>query len=293
MRVVEYTDLPLASGVLTGLDGFAELAGGLGGDPAIGGFRIMRPSPRQRPRFSVRALRRATSARLRASSSLSVLFLGGLALAVLAGSASCPCDPLHAASPLSAGGDARALSRFAYTRASEMGFARAPTAHRKATPLTKLATLVDPYQSTYTKAPSPISTGAIPTASTSRKPLVGLAHLGALPTKIDTITAAQPEPIRIAAVDSAEIAPAPILPVIEVASPEAPKVTDTEATGRTHAAHRHSVSKRRRRHHAHRARKARSSDPAVIAAHKHARAPRWAQQMFENPWQSKAFSYIR
>jgi len=292
MRVVEYMGLPQASGVLTGLDGFAELAGGLSADPAIGGFRIKRARASQRTRIKARALRRTASTRLRASGSLSILFMGGLALAVLAGPASCPCDPLHAASPLSAGNDARALSRFAYTRASEIGLARAPTAHRKATALTKLATLVDPYQSTYTKAPSPISTGAIPAAGSSRKPLVGLAHLGALPSKIDTIAAAQPEPIRLAAADPAEIAPAPILPVIDVATPEAPKATGTGAAGRTRTAHKHTVSKRRR-HHAQRARKARSSDPAVIAAKKYARAPRWAKQMFDNPWQSSAFSYIR
>jgi hypothetical protein len=289
MRVA-YTTVWDASGALSALDGFAELAGG-SGDPGLGGFRIMRARPSQLARFKTRALRRTANMRLRASGSLSVLFIGGLALAVLAGPASCPCDPLHAALPLSvAGSDARTLSRFAYTRASEIEPARAAGERQRVAPLTKLAALVDPYESTYASAPSPISTAAIPEASTSRKPLAGLAHLGALPTTIETIAPAQPEPIRLAAVTPATDVPVPLLPVIDVVTPDAPEAPTVAAE--KHAAHKHIVSKRRRTQ-ARRARKGRSSDPAVVAAQKYAHPPRWAQQMFDNPWQSKAFSYIR
>lgn len=284
MRIDAYMSVSDASGALSALDGFAELAGGFDGEPAIGGFRILRPRPSQRARIKARALRRMASAHLRASGSLSVLFLGGLALAVLAGPVSCPCDSLHAASPLLAGGDARAMSRLAYTRASEIR----PTASRKIAPLTKLATLVDPYEATLAAA-SPITTASITPVSTRRQPLAGLAHLGALPSKIDTIAAAQPEPIRLAAATPATDVPVPLVPVIEVPTPEAPEAAPPAAE--THVTHARTVS--RRRHHAQRARMARSSDPAVIAAQKQARAPRWAKQMFDNPWQSSAFSYIR
>jgi hypothetical protein len=292
MRLVDYVDLPQASGILTGLDGFAELAGGLDADLAIGGFRIMRPRASQRARIKARLLRRTADMHLRANSSLSILFMGGLALAGLAGPASCPCDPLHAAPPLSAGGDGRALSLFAYTRASDIGLARAPAAQRWEGPLIELATLLNPEPSAQAQLPSPIETGAIPTASTSRAPLRGLARLGALPSKIDNLAAITPEPIRLAAVAPAADVPVPLLPVINVSTPD--QLATASEADEAHTTHQRTVSKRRRsRSRARRARRARSSDPAVIAAQKHARAPRWAQQMFDNPWQSKAFSYIR
>ena len=289
MRLVEYMDLPQASGALTGLDGFAELAGGLGPDPAIGGFRVMRPRVSQRTRIKARILRRTAGMRLRASGSLSVLFTGGLALAVLAGPASRPCDPLHTAPPLAAGSDARALSELADTHASQIELARTPAAQGREDPLTELAAL-DPNPAARAEAPSPIETAAIPAVRTSRARLVGLARLGALPSKIDTLAAAKPEPIHLAAAAPAADVPAPLLPVIEVSTPD--QLATATAADETHTRHKRTISKRRRTR-TQRARGARSSDPAVIAAQKYARAPRWAQQMFDNPWQSKAFSYIR
>ncbi len=291
MRVVEYWTLPQPSGVLTGLDGFAELAGALSMDPAIGGFRIVRPRHSHHGRIRARALRRRASARLQASGSLSVLFICGLALSVLAGPSSCPCEPGHSdAMPLAAVGDAQTLSRFAYSRASEIGLARPAPAGSEVTPLTKLASLVDAYAPAYAAAASPISTAAITPATQTREIFVRPAHLGALPTKIEKLAAAQPEPIRLAAVTPATDVPVPLLPVIEIIAPddmpEATTTADEADASRTRA-----ISKRR--HHARRARKARSSDPAVNAAQKYARAPRWAKQMFDNPWQSSAFSYIR
>ncbi len=175
MRVVELSGLTEAStaGVLTRMDDFALFSGGLSAAPTIGGFRIVRPLLTQQTRMRSRVLRRLVSARLHATGSLPVLFIGAVALAILAGPASCPCGPQAAeAASLAAGNDAKLLSRFAYARASAIGL---PAAKRQEASLSKLAALVDPSDPV---GASPISTSAITPARNARQSSTRPAHLG-------------------------------------------------------------------------------------------------------------------
>jgi hypothetical protein len=146
---------------------------------------------------------------------------------------------------------------------------------------------------------SPISTSALPPPAEEpvREALARSARLGVLPTRIEALTDAKPKPIRLAAASPADDLLIPTLPMVEIETPDAAGATAVEpepqAASDTQTAREPVVSKRRNRS-ALRARKARSNaDPASVAAKRYARAPRWAQQMFETPWQSKAFSYIQ
>jgi len=286
MRVVEYMALPRAFGVLTGMDDFAALAGGSSADPAIGGFRIVRPRSALPPRVRARAIRRLARARQHATTSLSLLFIAGLALAILAGPSSCLCGPQRAdAASLEMKGNAALLSRFAYTRASAI--ASAPAA-RKGGRLPKLAALLEPHEPADAIGTSPISTAAITPLSDARASATRPARLGVLPTKIETLADAAPKPIRLATAAPVEDSLVPVLPMVEIATPEAPDAVpvETETTSATHQEthHRRAFAHR----HAHNSRTASSySSPKIV------RAPRWAKQMFETPWQSSAFSYIR
>jgi len=306
MRVVVNRALTQASGILTGMDGFAPLGGTLAAGPTIGGFRIVRSKPTQNARMRVRRLRRMTGTRLHASGSLSALLVGALTLAVLAGPASCPCDPKTGGGALlAATSDAKTLSRFAYTRASQIDL---PS--ETATPLDldaaatdadgalpKLAALVEPYEPAYAGGVSPISTAAITPADDARNSFTGRVSLGAFLPERETLTDAAPKLIRLAAAGPADDLIIPTLPMVEIATPDTSEATATEAEpeaeSHAHTAHKRALSKRRSRS-AQRARKARTRvDPAIAAAQKYRRAPRWAKQMFDNPWQSSAFSYIQ
>jgi hypothetical protein len=284
--VVEYMALPRAFAVLSGMDDFAALAGGPAADPAIGGFRIVRPRSGLPPRVRARAMRRLARARQHVTGSLSLLFILGLALAILAGPSSCLCGLQQAdAASLEMKGDATLLSRFAYTRASAIG---SPSATHKGGTLPKLAALVEPHEPAGTIGTSPISTAAITPLSEARASTTRPAPLGVLPTKIETLADAAPKPIRLAAAAPAEDSLIPMLPMVEIATPEAPETVtvETETKPATHreAHHRRAFAHR----HAHNSRRASSySSPKIV------RAPRWAKQMFETPWQSSAFSYIR
>ncbi len=86
----------------------------------------------------------------------------------------------------------------------------------------------------------------------------------------------------------------PTLPIAEIATPEEPEALPAKteakpAISETHHSEAHAVAK----HHPRSVLHARRARNRVDPAKKYGRAPRWAQQMFENPWQSKAFSYIR
>ncbi len=287
MRVVELWARTKASpaGVLTRLDDFAALHGAPTADPAIGGFRIVRPRPAQRSRFGARGFRWIGETRLHTSGSLSVLLIGGLALAVLAGPASCPCDPAHgAAASVAAASDAQLLSRFAYTRASAIDL---PSETQGDRALPQLAALEVPVGT------SPISTSAItPARETFARP----DHPGVLPTKIEALTDQAPKLIQLAAADPTDEMLVPTLPMVEVATPETPEAIPGErqtepAVTEIEQRAEHVVS--RRHHHALHARRANAKGPSASDIAKYKRVPRWAQQMFDTPWQSKAFSYIR
>ena len=88
-----------AESFLRVLDQFAALHTYAGSTPTAGGYRVLggtqrTPHKASKPSRTRRvAVRPATAgARMRLTGSLSVLFIGGLGLAVLAGPANCPCS---------------------------------------------------------------------------------------------------------------------------------------------------------------------------------------------------------
>ncbi len=139
---------------------------------------------------------------------------------------------------------------------------------------------------------SSISTSAIDPAATGpqREAYAAPAHIGALPAMIEPVSDAGPKPLRLAALSLTDSDIAPTLPAIEVATPPLPEVLAIEAkpdnAAGTHRAHKHTSL----RHHARRAAAHKASSYAA-GIEKLRRAPRWAQQMYVSPWQSKAFSY--
>ncbi len=309
MRVVEYRVLAAAGspvGGLTPMDGFAALDRPLSADAAIGGFRIIRPRPVEVAAATVGDTRRSTSARLHASGTLSVLFIGGLALAVLAGPASCPCNSARTdAASVAVASHARGLSRFAYTRAAAIDIASdapapvelwdapvgtAGAADGENRTLPQLAAVIEPDAGT-----SPISTSALPRAEDDPidKLLAAPAHLGALPTGIETLADAAPKPIRLAAAAVDEVVP--MLPLVEITTPDAPEVIPIESAPK--AATETDVQPERAKPEPHARRSLRGRRARAHAARsayaKLVREPRWAQQMFETPWQNSAFSYVR
>jgi hypothetical protein len=271
MRVVEYT-------ALTRMDGFAALDAAPLSGPGIGGFRFVRA--RRAERTGLRALvlerirERIAGGRLRVTGSLAVLFVGSLTLAVIA------CGP-RPAPPLAKARDAHALSRFAYTRATPAGGSQAGDTVK----LPELAAVIEPAHAAGT---SPISTSALPPARDASARF-------ALPTKIEPLADTRPSLVRLAAAGGADEF-IPLLPMVEVVTPEAPEA-DPMLPPEPTVKNKREIRRDRATRHKHstpRARRAKSGvTPSGAAPKKIVRAPRWAQQMFDTPWQSTAFSYIR
>lgn len=306
MRVVESRARreAYAAGAVTPFDDFAALRSGCAALPAIGGYRILhsRPAVRRAP-ARARHWQRRESARLHASGFLSVLFIGGLGLAILPGPASCLCEHRLAtaaiAEPLR---NTRALGRFAYTKASVIG-----RDHRATMPadwtnadvtradlglggfalkLPKLTT-ADLVEARGPTNASPISTAAI--APRGELPAQGRspARVAGFPATMEPLADAAPKPIRLAAASPVADEIAPPSPITVMTAPPAPEVEAVEVKPeRTHV----STKRRTRTSHARRKRygSAKSTGPKVAQA-----PPRWAMQMFDTPWQSQAFSYIR
>jgi hypothetical protein len=132
---------------------------------------------------------------------------------------------------------------------------------------------------------SPISTSAIAPLRPARAPDL---RAGLLPARIVPLKAAVPQWIHLAASGTivgndrglrlVEV-PASSLPKV-VALERGPKVAGFSATAPAPARGTH-LHRQATRH------------AAVSAAKIGRRAPRWAHQMFDNPWQSTAFSYVR
>jgi len=288
MRVVEYragTDVSVAP-VLTPMDDFAALRANRAALPAIGGYRILRPRPVRRPPTRSHTLQRLASARLRATGFLSVLFIGGLGLAVLAGPANCPCHSRFAAAPETMR-DARLASRFAYVKAAAIDA-------DSELPMLSMATLVESYDALDpSMGASPISTSAIvpPSKEPARGGSAAWSRVAGLPAEIETLSDAAPKLVRLAAASPPEPDLTPTLPIVEMTTPAEPEVIAVDVKPDQDAGPKHTS----RRHHrsAARARRARLNAAKANAPIKVARAPRWAKQMFETPWQSSAFSYIR
>jgi hypothetical protein len=251
-----------------------------------------------------------SGARLRATGTLSVLFVAGLGLAVLAGPASCPCDRNVAAAELP--DSPPSLSRFTYAIASaavEHGLPRAsfelaaaPAAEEDLPTLSTVA-MLEPEES---PDASPITTSAIDTlAARAASPP---SHVGLLPATPEALSDNAPRQIQLAnaaPVEGADLAP--VLPPVVVDTPLTEiEVVDPEAREAEpvhEPAHQPAAERKRPRKHAS-PRKQNTREPrtrAPIASTKStkpdraklAKVPRWARQMFDTPWQTKAFSYIQ
>jgi hypothetical protein len=249
--------------------------------PRIGGYRVLLPRHIGRP--LVPTIARLAGARMRATGLLTVLFVGGLGLAVLAGPASCPCDLAPGASASAeASSGARGVARFAYLKQSAMVVASAPEP-----PGLSAAILVEPAEA----HASPISTSAIEPPEKASVHEGYARRSGILPAKFEELTDAVPtKAIRLAALEEGE--GAPMLPVVLVDTPPIPEIAavDAEADAEKRLRQKHMSSRRRAiGTHPAKTRSAALSGPGSTS--KRGKVPRWAQKMFETPWQSKAFSY--
>jgi len=328
------------------LDQFAALRTYSSAAPVVGGYRVLtsRPAARRKSQFSIlapAAVAALARARMRLTGFLSVLFIGGLGLAVLAGPASCPCSNAFTVAEQDT-----ALTRLGYVENARLVTAR-ETAPEPPTQLAE-ATFLDPQRSMTDLSPiitSAIEPRAVPAEDAAQTAAVSPADRLA-ETFASGVGNEQPQTVEAAAAPAVKSELPPATSAAEVSTPpmtklaaiDADEEADLAATASAHegeaerdaanaidddgegahgtsnAADDHRSAAREladddekpaRRAHAPRKR-------AVIRAYRspnHAlarakarnapdaqntpRAPKWAQQMFNNPWQSQAFSYTR
>jgi len=281
------------------LDQFAALRSYTSAPTSIGGYRVLRPrQDAGAPKLSP-ALAALARARLRITGFLSVIFVGGLGLAVLAGPANCPClGEFAAATEHTSAPRHASVSRFGYMQpAAAIAAGELAAQFAGELPMLSTAALLEPGEMT---GVSPISTSAteplrdVPAqASDDLAP----ARVGRLPRNIEELADVAPTTIRLAAAGNIESDAAPTLPAITVDTPAMPEVVAVEAerehTGKTHASRGRFAAKATMRNGARASKeqaarlKAKQQSASKVAG----QAPRWAQQMFETPWQTKAFSY--
>ena len=113
---------------------------------------------------------------------------------------------------------------------------------------------------------------------------------GRLPVKIEEVADAGPEPVRLATASNVETDVPPTLPTIEVAAPPARDVRATNTEREPVAKSRSSKKRVTRAYRTPSALRAKSTKALGELAPK---SPKWAQQMFVTPWQTKAFSYTQ
>jgi hypothetical protein len=282
-----------ADSFLRVLDQFAALHTYASATPTTGGYRLLGDAQRphrkaSKPSRARRvAIRPATAgARMRLTGSLSVLFIGGLGLAVLAGPASCPCSSTFA--------QQASLERLGYVQnAAFMDASEAPAIAPERVAFSD-AEFLGP--DTGATGISPITTSALePAHAQASATDAGAAKtVGPLPSSIERVSEATPKTVKLAAATIVESDVIPELPVAEVAAPPMPAVTAVEAEHEV--APKASVRPPRKRAAARayrtpmkQASRPKNSNDAMTAQ----RAPKWAQQMFTTPWQSQAFSYTR
>ncbi|MFA5900575.1 MAG: hypothetical protein WC829_15855 [Hyphomicrobium sp.] len=289
----DFDSLSPADGFLGVLDQFAALRTYAGGAPTASGYRMLSPIQNVRrskraipaPNFAVLAAR--ASARMRKTGFLSVLFVVGLGVAVLAGPANCPCSSEFNIAQHSS------LARMGYVQTALLvspqvqSFRAADVAPEMMT-----ETLIEPDGAA--SGVSPITTSALEPsreAISARRDDLSSLVAGRLPSEIIPLSDAGPT-VRVAALSNTASDALNTLPMIEVETPtteaianDEEKVTAAPST-RTHRkralrAYRSPVGGSGRQAH-------RPRDPQLAQ-----RAPRWAQQMYVSPWQSQAFSYTR
>jgi hypothetical protein len=136
---------------------------------------------------------------------------------------------------------------------------------------------------------SPISTSALKPlrdVPAVRSDEVPATSAGRLPVKLEEVADAGPEPVRLAAASDVETDVPPTLPAIEVATPPASDITALDTERAPLAANR---TKKRRAYRTPTTLRAKSKKQVGEPQ----RSPKWAQQMFVTPWQTKAFSYTQ
>jgi hypothetical protein len=208
------------------------------------------------------------------------MFVGGLGLAVLAGPASCPCSAVFSVA------DQSSMSRLGYVQNAAMMSTR-ESAARDELPVLSTASLIEPDENAV--GVSPITTSALDPSrevTTLRGDDLDASTVGRLPVKIEQLADAAPATIRLAAASIIESDVPEALPIIEVAMP--PMADEVAAEPRRGpVAGVHSPRKRTSTK-AYRSVQAKKPGTPPVG-----QAPKWAQQMFVNPWQSKAFSYMQ
>ncbi|MEO8420809.1 MAG: hypothetical protein ABI457_06410 [Hyphomicrobium sp.] len=273
------------------LDQFAALGSYSSDATGVGGYRVLssqRASQRQTFRTSLPAptLAKRAGTRVRWTGSLSVLFIGGLGLAVLAGPANCPCTSPYIVAEQSS------LERLGYVQNARMITEHEfeATAAADLPPLSATA-LVEPEREV--SGVSPISTSAleplrdVPTVKSDDVPATSA---GRLPVKVEEVADARPEPVRLATASNIETDVPPSLPAIDVATPPASDATANDNESGPVAKGR-SAKKRLTR--AYRTPTTLRGKSKKSLAEPPQRSPKWAQQMFVTPWQTKAFSYTQ
>lgn len=271
------------------LDQFASLSDLSRDATTVGGYRVL--SPRRTAACKTRrsALAAARSGgRLRWTGSLSVLFIGSLGLAVLAGPANCPCSTAFTLAEQSS------LARLGYVQTARLMTERETLQPQSELRVLSTAALIAPEESAVGE--SPITTSALEPAretTTVARDEMPATTAGRLPARIEQVADAGPENIQVAAASDVTTDVPPTLPTIEVATPP---TDDTAAT----EPEREPVAKARRAKKRTSLRAYRTSNDITLRAKSKTQvgdptkqAPRWAQQMFVNPWQSRAFSYTQ
>ena len=271
------------------LDQFASLRTYSSAAPAVGGYRVLTPKRMtHRAKAQAPAVAARARARIRWTGSLSVLFVGGLGLAVLAGPANCPCSTALAVTEQSS------MARLGYVQNATMMTARESASDDTKLPALTTATLVEPQESV--GGVSPITTSALEPSRdvpTVKRDDPSATSAGRLPVEIEQVADATPEPVKLAAAESMDSDVPPTLPSVEVATPPVSRITASEPE---HAPATKSRSVRKRTPvRAYRTPKqqtvqAKTGNPDVTRV---GRAPKWAQQMFVTPWQTRAFAYTQ
>lgn len=276
-----------AESFLLVLDQFAALRDYSGAN--VGGYRVFKRH-REPQRLALQmssTIATLARARMRLTGFLSVLFVGALGLAVLAGPSNCACSGTTA--------EEAALARLDYVPNVALMTRREAVPLDAELPTLSAASLIEPEAAAI--GVSPITTSSleasrdVPTGEVATLHGEDVAPPAArrLPATIEELTDAKPETIRLAAASNVETDAVPTLPLVEVASPRVPDAVADEAERAAAGTH----APRRRVTRAYRgpakqivrARKP-NGEPAP-------KSPKWAQQMFVTPWQTKAFSYTQ
>ena len=282
-----------AENFLRVLDQFAALRSFRDDASAVGGYRVLTPK-RETKHKTHRAIAEAPAlaararARIRWTGSLSVLFVGGLGLAVLAGPANCPCSSAVSVANQSS------MSRLGYVQKAALVNTREFALHNAELPTITTAALVEPQESA--DGVSPITTSAL--EPPRDMPAVkgddlSATAVGRLPVKIEQVADAVPATIRLAAASIVDSDVPPTVPVIEVAPP--PKHDETASERKREPVTKSRLVRKRTPMRAYRTPKQQAVNAKANEADQTqvARAPKWAQQMYVMPWQTRAFAYTQ